>query len=157
QRADLTGDAGKPTSAGSEAHLDWNTGRLICGLRARAIPALKESPDLDFQFQVDAVLFGHFRLNEVNQAQHVCGGGPFIRDNEIAVAITDFTLPHAGAFESGLLDERACAEASWIFEHATGRLERERLRGLLHDPQLAHPSGDFIGILASELELGIDD
>ena len=47
--------------------------------------------------------------------------------------------------EPRLLDQPAGAHPARVLKDAAGRLERERLSGLFHDPQFAHAARDFFG------------
>src|SRR6516165_7187310 len=87
-------------------------------------------PDLDFQFQIDSELLGNFRACQVDELQDVFRGRARMSDDEIGMAVAEFSLAVLRSLKSCLIDEPAGAHPAGILEDAAGRLEGQRLRRL---------------------------
>lgn len=112
----------------SRGSVDANGRRIrhgSTGIAARPDAFLATSPDLDFQFQLDTVDFGHLCPDQIDQLQNVVGRGPVMRDDKVGVTVAHLALTNPRPFQSGLLNECTGAEATRILEDAPGRLEGE--------------------------------
>ena len=73
-------------------------------------------------------------------------------DDEIGVPVADFCPANFGALEPGPVDQGTSTHSPRVFEDAAGGLERKRLGRLLHNPELPHALGDFVGVVGLKME-----
>ena len=88
----------------------------------------------------------------VDETQDVVGRGAVMGHDKVAVPITKLRAANPFASQTGLLDECPRAAPTRVLEDAPSRLERQRLRGLLHDPQLAHSASDLLDVVTVQME-----
>ena len=78
-------------------------------------------------------------------------------DDEIGVLGADFGAADAHAFEAGLIDQGAGAEAARIFEDAAGILGVQRLGVPLVHPDFLGLAHDPLGIVLFQLQRRAED
>src|SRR5205085_1111782 len=148
QWASVNRPAKKPTTISSRARMCKS--RLGIACPARSVRG--RLPQRNLELQLDVKLLEHPAADEVDEPEHVAGGGALLADDEVGVAVADLGGADVHADQAGLFDEGAGAEAARIREDARRRLKAVRLARLALDPRLAHAFDDGGGGVLFELE-----
>src|SRR5436853_2459135 len=76
--------------------------------------------DLDFGFQVDPSRRFRTLLNDLDQIEHILGGGIALVDYKIPVHVGNGRPAYSRALETKLIDQFAGRNSRWILENAPG-------------------------------------
>src|SRR3990167_4435318 len=87
-----------------------------------------EADELDFQFKQDSRILVDRAPCDIKECKHVGGFCPTEIDDKVRVLLRDLRVPDTFSLQSRLFNELCCERSRWIFEHAAGIRQAQRLR-----------------------------